>query len=130
MCGSDGSNDIQLSAIKKYVLTRIGVSAGTTRPLHGVVSGARIRQKFAKKRSLHGVNGHFSQIFNAIIVPRSNRAKVSLRYSRAPLPFAYDLFALCAFNRTQLIIQPYDGAGGTTLYRYAGMVILRIIYDR
>ena len=47
------------------------------RPLHGVISGARIRQKFAKKRSLHGVNEHFSQIFNAIIVPRSNRAKVS-----------------------------------------------------
>jgi hypothetical protein len=41
------------------------------------MSGARIRQKFAKKRSLHGVNEHFSQIFNAIIVPRSNRAKVS-----------------------------------------------------
>jgi len=41
------------------------------------MSGTRIRQKFAKKRSLHGVNEHFSQIFNAIIVPRSNRAKVS-----------------------------------------------------
>ena len=48
------------------------------RPLHGVMSGTRIRQKFAKKRSLHGVNEHFSRIFNAIIVPRSNRAKVSL----------------------------------------------------
>jgi hypothetical protein len=47
------------------------------RPLHGVMSGTRIRQKFAKKRSLHGVNEHFSRIFNAIIVPRSNRAKVS-----------------------------------------------------
>jgi hypothetical protein len=43
------------------------------------MSGARIRQKFAKKRSLHAVNEHFSQIFNAIIVPRSNRAKVSLQ---------------------------------------------------
>jgi hypothetical protein len=43
------------------------------------MSGARIRQKFAKKRSLHGVNEHFSQIFNAIIVPRSNRAKVSYK---------------------------------------------------
>jgi hypothetical protein len=43
------------------------------------MSGARIRQKFAKKRSLHGVNEHFPQIFNAIIVPRSNRAKVSLK---------------------------------------------------
>ncbi|SNX61077.1 hypothetical protein SAMN06296273_2532 [Nitrosomonas ureae] len=42
------------------------------------MSGTRIRQKFAKKRSLHGVNEHFSRIFNAIIVPRSNRAKVSL----------------------------------------------------
>ncbi|MBX3639680.1 MAG: hypothetical protein KF888_04075 [Nitrosomonas sp.] len=41
------------------------------------MSGTRIRQKFAKKRSLHGVNEHFSQIFNAIIVPRSSRAKVS-----------------------------------------------------
>jgi hypothetical protein len=41
------------------------------------MNGARIRQKFAKKRNLHGVNEHFSQIFNAIIVPRSNRAKVS-----------------------------------------------------
>lgn len=41
------------------------------------MSGTRIRQKFAKKRSLHGVNEHFSRIFNAIIVPRSNRAKVS-----------------------------------------------------
>jgi hypothetical protein len=48
------------------------------RPLRGVMSGARIRQKFAKKWSLHGVNEHFSRIFNAIIVPRrSNRAKVS-----------------------------------------------------
>ena len=44
------------------------------------MSGARIRQKFAKKRSLHGVNEHFSQIFNAIIVPRSSRAKISYRY--------------------------------------------------
>jgi hypothetical protein len=52
------------------------------RPLHGVMSGARIRQKFAKKRSLHGVNEHFSQIFNAIIVPRSNRAKVSTNQTR------------------------------------------------
>jgi hypothetical protein len=42
------------------------------------MSGTRIRQKFAKKRSLHEVNEHFSQIFNAIIVPRSNRAKVSV----------------------------------------------------
>jgi hypothetical protein len=41
------------------------------------MSGTRIRQKFAKKRSLHRVNEHFSQIFNTIIVPRSNRAKVS-----------------------------------------------------
>ncbi|SNX61269.1 C-5 cytosine-specific DNA methylase [Nitrosomonas ureae] len=41
------------------------------------MSGTRIRQKFAKKRSLHEVNEHFSQIFNAIIVPHSNRAKVS-----------------------------------------------------
>ncbi|SNX60706.1 hypothetical protein SAMN06296273_2177 [Nitrosomonas ureae] len=48
------------------------------RPLHGVMSGTRIRQKFAKKRSLPGVNEHFSRIFNAIIVPRSNRAKVSI----------------------------------------------------
>jgi hypothetical protein len=47
------------------------------RPLHGVMSGTRIRQKFVKKRSLHGVNEHFSQIFNAIIAPRSSRAKVS-----------------------------------------------------
>ncbi len=46
------------------------------------MSGARIRQKFAKKRSLHGVNEHFSQIFNAIIVPRSNRAKVSERVNK------------------------------------------------
>jgi hypothetical protein len=45
--------------------------------LHGVMSGTRIRQKFAKKRSLHRVNEHFSQIFNATIVPRSSRAKVS-----------------------------------------------------
>jgi hypothetical protein len=52
------------------------------RPLHGVMSGARIRQKFAKKRSLHGVNEHFSQIFNTIIVPRSNRAKVSTNQTR------------------------------------------------
>jgi hypothetical protein len=42
------------------------------------MSGARIRQKFAKKRRLHGVNEHFSQIFSAIIVPRSSRAKMSL----------------------------------------------------
>ncbi|MCB1975553.1 MAG: hypothetical protein KDE66_00820 [Nitrosomonas sp.] len=47
------------------------------RPLHGVMSGTRIKQKFAKKRSLREVNEHFLQIFNAIIVPRSNRAKVS-----------------------------------------------------
>jgi len=52
-----------------------------TRPLHGVMSGTRIRQNFAKKWSLHGVNEHFSQNFNAIIVPRSSRAKVSKRYS-------------------------------------------------
>ncbi|MBX3639733.1 MAG: hypothetical protein KF888_04355 [Nitrosomonas sp.] len=52
------------------------------RPLHGVMSGTRIRQKFAKKRSLHGVNEHFSQIFNAIIVPRSSRAKASLSFSQ------------------------------------------------
>jgi hypothetical protein len=43
------------------------------------MSGARIRQKFAKKRSLHAVNEHFPQILNAIVVPRSNRAKVSLQ---------------------------------------------------
>jgi hypothetical protein len=45
------------------------------KPLHGVMSGTRIRQKFAKKRSLHEVNEHFSRIFNAIIVPRSNPCK-------------------------------------------------------
>ena len=55
------------------------------RPLHGVMSGARIRQKFAKKRSLHGVNEHFSQIFNATIVPRSSRAKVSKKMVRSIL---------------------------------------------
>jgi hypothetical protein len=43
--------------------------------LHGVMSGTRIRQNFAKKRSLHGVNEHFSQNFNAIIVPRSQPCK-------------------------------------------------------
>jgi hypothetical protein len=51
----------------------------TKRPLRGVMSGTGIRQKFAKKRSLHGVNEHFSQIFNATIVPRCSRAKVSLK---------------------------------------------------
>jgi hypothetical protein len=43
------------------------------------MSGTRIRQKFVKKRSLHEVNEYFSQIFNAIIAPRSSREKVSIK---------------------------------------------------
>ncbi|SNX59232.1 hypothetical protein SAMN06296273_0673 [Nitrosomonas ureae] len=58
------------------------------------MSGTRIRQKFAKKRSLHGVNEHFSQIFNAIIVPRSNRAKVSFNVH----DIALKLFYCCNMN--------------------------------
>ncbi|WP_231990367.1 hypothetical protein [Nitrosomonas ureae] len=72
------------------------------RPLHGVMSGTRIRQKFAKKRSLHGVNEHFSRIFNAIIVPRSNRAKAS----------QYEWSKYCAnpklkTNRANAVKKPY-----------------------
>jgi hypothetical protein len=62
-------------SIKKKTAGRVGEA----RHLRDVMSGTRIRQKFAKKRSLHRVNEHFSQIFNAIIVPRSSRAKVSKR---------------------------------------------------
>ncbi|SNX59202.1 Transposase IS200 like [Nitrosomonas ureae] len=60
------------------------------------MSGTRIRQKFAKERSLHEVNEHFSQIFNAIIVPRSNRAKVSKSIT------AREVFRLCSHVKKQL----------------------------
>jgi len=53
------------------------------------MSGTRIRQKFAKKRNLHGVNEHFSQIFNAIIVPRSSRAKVSEHFQAINRKFLF-----------------------------------------
>jgi hypothetical protein len=43
------------------------------------MSDVRTRQKWAKKRSLHGVNEHFLTIFNAVMAARSSRAKVSSR---------------------------------------------------
>jgi len=56
-----------------------------SRPLHGVMSGARIRQKFAKKRSLHGVNEHFRKFLTRLscrVVTVQKSPVVGLRLNR------------------------------------------------
>jgi hypothetical protein len=37
------------------------------------------RQKLSKKRSLHGVNEHFETIFNAAMMKKILRAKLSIK---------------------------------------------------